>query len=73
MFNLLVANLQDDNAHDLASSLGLIGNSFRLPGKTGFCKPIIGFGKNPVFTSLDHGTQLVGIKSDYNILLLQTM
>jgi len=36
MFNLLAANLHDGNAHDLASSLGLIGNSFRLPGKNRF-------------------------------------
>jgi len=27
MFNLLAANLHDGNAHDLTSSLGLIGNS----------------------------------------------
>jgi len=26
--------------------------TFRLPVKTGFCKPVTGFGKNPVLTSL---------------------
>jgi len=36
MFNLLAANLHDGNAHDLASILDLIGNSFRSPGENRF-------------------------------------
>jgi len=50
MFNLLAANLHDSDAHDLASSLGLIGNSFQLPGKNRFLQtPIAGFGKKSGF------------------------
>jgi len=30
MFNLLAANLHNGNAHDLTSSLGLIGNSILM-------------------------------------------
>jgi len=35
MFNLLAANLHDGNAHDLTSSLGLIGNSLLMSAQQG--------------------------------------
>jgi len=35
MFNLLAANLHDGNAHDLTSSLGLIGNSLLMSTQQG--------------------------------------
>jgi len=35
MFNLLAANLHDSNAHDLTSSLGLIGNSILMSTQQG--------------------------------------
>jgi len=35
MFNLLATNLHDGNAHDLTSSLGLIGNSILMSTQQG--------------------------------------
>jgi len=35
MFNLLTANLHDGNAHDLTSSLGLIGNLILMSTQQG--------------------------------------
>jgi len=58
VFNLLAANLHNGNAHDLTSSLGLIGNSFRLPGKTRFLQTDNQFWKKSGFNILRHYSEL---------------
>jgi len=54
MYNLLAANLHDVNAHDLASSLCLIGNFFRLPGKNRFLQTDNRFWKKSGFNIPNH-------------------
>jgi len=60
MFNLLAANLHDGNAHDLASSLGLIGNCFRLPEKNRFQQTDNRFGKKSGFNIPNLGLSSTG-------------